>query len=117
MVPVKNGAIPDAPEGGHSSQAGTLPDLPAGADDDPSEPDCPDDDAADVVDRAETAPTPAPGVAPAVEPTGAAAALEGAAVVAGNLTAPYGVARLLPAMPEVWAAAGSASTAENSNAR
>jgi hypothetical protein len=52
-----------------------------------------------------------------VEPIGAAAALEGAAVVAGNLTAPYGVARLLPAMPEVWAAAEAASTAHNSNAR
>ena len=85
--------------------------------DDPPDPDCTGDAAVDVVDRAETAPTPVPGVAPAVEPTGAAAALEGAAVVAGNLTAPYGVARLLPAMPEVWAAAEAASTAHNSNAR
>ena len=28
-MPVKNGAIPDAPEGGHSSQAGTLLELAA----------------------------------------------------------------------------------------
>jgi hypothetical protein len=115
LVPVKNGAVPEAPEGGHKSQAGALPELPAVADDDPPEPDC----EALAADEFGPAPTGAPPAeeGPSAEPTGAAAALEGAAVVAGNLTAPYGVAKLLPAMPEVWAAAGSASTAENRNAR
>ena len=117
MVPVKNGAVPEAPEGGHKSQAGTLPELPAVADDDPPEPDCLDEAlAADEFGPATTVAPPAD-EGPGAEPTGAAPALEGAAVIAGNLTAPYGVARLLPATPEVWAAAGSASTAENSIAR
>jgi hypothetical protein len=72
-----------------------------------------------VVDPAETAPAPGPPAAEglAAELTDPAAAVDGAAVVAGNATAPYGVAALVPAMPEDWAAAGSVSTAPKSNAR
>lgn len=117
MVPVKNGAIPEAPDGEHNSQAGTLFELAAvpGADE-PPDPDCPGDGAAEVVERAE--PTPTPELTPAETPVGElfepAAPFDGV-VVPGNVTAPYGFVRPVPAMPEVWAAADSPSTTENSN--
>jgi len=59
---------------------------------------------------------------PVVEPPDVAAvpvvvaALVCVAVAVGKLTASYGFARLVPATPELWAAAGSARTTENSNA-
>jgi hypothetical protein len=52
----------------------------------------------------------------AAEAFGAVAAVDGAAVVPGNVTAPYGFACVVPATPEVWAAAASARTTENNNA-
>jgi hypothetical protein len=117
LVPVKNGAIPEDPEGEHSSQSGTLFERAAvpGADE-PPDPDCPDDGAAEVVDRAETTPTPEP--TPAETPAGEllepAAPFDGV-VVPGNVTAPEGFVGPVPAMPEVWAAAASPSKTENSN--
>jgi hypothetical protein len=117
LVPVKNGAIPEDPEGKHSTQAGTLLDLAAvpGADE-PPDPDCPGG-AAEVVERAE--PTPTPELTPAETPAGElfepAAPFDGV-VVPGNVTAPYGFVRPVPAMPEVWAAADSPTRTENSNA-
>jgi hypothetical protein len=118
LVPVKNGAIPEAPEGGQSSQDGTLPKRAAvpGAEE-PPDPDCPDDGPAAVVDGAEA--TPAPEPTPTETPAGEL--LEPAApfdrvVVPGNVTAPYGFVRPMPATPEVWATAVSPSTTENSNA-
>jgi hypothetical protein len=107
LVPVKNGAIPEDPEGKHCTQSGTLLDLAAvpGADE-PPDPDCPDGGAAEVVDRAEAtpAPEPTPAETPAGELLEPAAPLDGV-VVPGNVTAPYGFARPLPAILEVWAAA------------
>jgi hypothetical protein len=90
LVPVRNGARPEAPEGGHSSQAGTAPEL-AGAPtpDDPPEPDCPDDvTAANPLDPVEDAPEPPPEKAPAVEVTDPDAVVEDAVPVAGKFTAP-----------------------------
>jgi hypothetical protein len=117
LVPVTNGAIPEDPEGEHSSQSGTLFELAGvpGADE-PPDPDRPDDGAAEVVEGAETAPMPepTPAEAPAgelLEPT----ALFDGVVVPGNVTAPYGFVRPLPAILEVWAAADSPSKTENSN--
>jgi hypothetical protein len=52
----------------------------------------------------------------AAELLGAVAAVDGATVVPGNVTAPYGFASVVPAIPEVWAAAASARTTENNNA-
>jgi hypothetical protein len=75
LVPVKNGSIPEAPDGGHSSQAGTLPEPPAVAADDPPEPGCPD----------EKRPAPA----------------DGAAVIVGNPAAPEGFVRPVPVAPVV----------------
>jgi hypothetical protein len=115
-VPATNGTIPEAPDGGHSSQVGTLfePDL-APADDEPPEPVDAGPTAADV---------PVPGPAP--EPPAAdevAVVLLAPTVVTdvvpGSVTAPYGLARAapaspegpVPAMPEVCAAAGCASVA------
>jgi len=137
LVPVRNGARPEAPEGGHSSQSGTAPE-PAGApaDDDPPEPDRADPDwpdrdwpdpdwpddvtAADPLDRAEVAPEPPPEEAPAGEAADPEAVFEGDAAVAGKLTVPDGFARLVPALgvrAAVCAAAGTASATESSNAR
>ena len=118
MVPAKNGATPEAPEGAHSSQSGTLVELGLAAvptDDDPAEPDV---GAAEVVDRGEMmpAPEPTPRETPAGEVLDPAAAFDGVAVP-GNVTAPYGFVRPLPAMLEVWAGAGPPSTTENNNAR
>jgi hypothetical protein len=66
------------------------------------------------------APVPAPDPPPeevlAAETLGAVAAVDGVTVVPGNVTAPYGFACVVPAMPEVWAAAASARTTENNNA-
>jgi len=116
LLPVTNGAIPVAPEGGQSSQAGTLFELervavPAAAD----PPEAGEAAGADV-------PAPAPAPDPpleevlAAELLGAVAAVDGATVVPGNVTAPYGFASVVPAMPEVWAAAAPARTTENNNA-
>jgi len=132
LVPLRNGATPEAPEGSHNSQAGTAPE-PAGAPvpDDPPEPDRPDPDwpdpdwpedvpAADPLDRVEAAAEPPPEEAPAVEVVDPEAVLEGAVPLAGKFTAPNGFARLVPA-PGVCAAfcaaAGTASATESSNAR
>ena len=141
-MPLRNGATPEAPEGSHSSQAGTAPE-PAGAPvpDDPPEPDRPDPDwpdpdwpdpdwpdpdwpedvpAADPLDRVEAAAEPPPEEAPAVEVVDPEAVLEGAVPVAGKFTAPNGFARLVPApgvCAAVCAAAGSASATESNNAR
>ncbi len=90
MVPVRNGATPEAPEGGHSSQAGTAP-APAGAPapDDPPEPDWPDDvTRGDPLDPVEAAPEPPPEEAPAVEVPDPEGAVEDAVPVAGKFTAP-----------------------------
>ena len=99
-MPVTNGAIPIAPEGGQSSQSGTLFERAAVP-------------AADArLDAGEAAGADAPGPAPAAlpePPTGAviAAELLGAVravdggVVPGNATAPYGFARVAPATPLV----------------
>ena len=121
-MPVTNGAIPVAPEGGHSSQSGTLfeferPFVPA-VDDRPE---------ADEAAGAETpGPTPAPLPKPPAEAALAAELLAVAAAVAGvvaaprNVTAPYGFATVVPAIPPVvavvCAAAGAARISENRNA-
>jgi hypothetical protein len=52
----------------------------------------------------------------AAELLGAVAAVDGVTVAPGNVTAPYGFACVVPAVPEVWAAAASARTTENNNA-
>jgi hypothetical protein len=115
-VPVTNGAIPEAPDGGHSSQAGTLFEpAVAPAADEPREP----DDAGPAVAAVPVA-EPAPG---APVPDEVAVVVPGAAAVTdlvpGSVTAPYGLARAVPATPEVpvpamlevCAAAGCASAA------
>jgi hypothetical protein len=61
-------------------------------------------------------PEPPPEEVLAAETLGAVAAVDGVNVVPGNVTAPYGFACVVPAMPEVWAAAVSARTTENNNA-
>ena len=121
-MPVTNGAIPVSPEGGHSSQSGTLfeferPFVPA-VDDRPE---------ADEAAGAETpGPTPAPLPKPpaeaalAAELLGAAAAVDGVAAVPRNVTAPYGFAKVVPATPPfvaaVCAAPGAIEISENRNA-
>jgi len=115
-VPVRNGANPEAPEGGHNSQAGTLFEpavAPVAAK--PLDPLCPGDDDAGVAGGAETAP-PDPPVAevPAGGTFDPPAAPDGV-VIPGNVTAPYGFARLAPAVPEICANAEPLSTTENSN--
>ena len=69
----------------------------------------------------EPAPPPPPEPPPeevlAAETLGAVAAVDGVTVVTGNVTAPYGFAGVVPAMPEVWAPAASARTTENNNAK
>ena len=138
MVPVRNGARPEAPEGSHSTQAGTAPELAGAlAPDDPPEPDRPEPDwpvpdwpvpdwpedvtAADPLDRAEVAPEEPTEEAPPVEVLDLEAAVEDAVPVADEFTAPRGFARLVPppavGAAAVCAAAGSASTTESSNAR
>ena len=115
-MPVRNGANPEAPEGGHISQAGTLFEpavAPVAAK--PLDPDCPGDDDARVAGGAETAP-PDPPVAevPAGGTFDPAAPPDGA-VIPGNVTAPYGFVRLAPAVPEICAKAEPLSTTETSN--
>jgi hypothetical protein len=138
LVPVRNGARPEAPEGSHSTQAGTAPELAGAlAPDDPPEPDRPDPDwpdpdwpvpdwpedvsAGDPLDRAEVAPEEPTEEAPPVEVPDREAAVEDAVPVADEFTAPRGFARLVPppavGAAAVCAAAGSASTTESSNAR
>jgi hypothetical protein len=95
LVPVKNGAIPDAPEGGHSSQAGTVFELAA-------------------VPRADEPPEATPPETPAGRLLEPAAPFNDVAVP-GNVTAPEGFVGPVPAMPEVWAAADSPKRTENSN--
>ena len=117
-MPVKSGGIPDASEGGQSSQDGTLLERAAVPDAAvPPDPDCPDDDPAEVVDPVEATPPPEPTPTgtPAGELLEPAAPFDGV-VVPGNVTAPYGFVRPMPATPEVWATAVSPSTTENSNA-
>jgi hypothetical protein len=120
LVPVTNGAIPVAPKGGQSSQAGTLFEFAAGpAVDDPLEPRVADEAAVAVLgpapDPAEE-PLAEEGLAPVL--LDAAAATNGA-VIPGNVTAPYGFARVMPAVllvvAVVWADAEPASTIKNSN--
>ena len=127
MVPVRNGARPEAPEGGHSSQSGTAPELAgAPARDDPPEPDWPEPDwpddvtAADPLAPAEAAPDPPPEEAPGVEVPDPEAVVEDVVPVAGKLAAPRGFAILVPATgvcAAFCAAAGTASATESSNAR
>lgn len=115
-MPVRNGANPEAPEGGHNSQAGTLFEpAVAPVADEPFDRDCPGDDDAGVAGGAETAP-PDPPVAevPAGGTFEPAAAPDGV-VIPGNVTAPYGFARLAPAVPEICAKAELLSTTETSN--
>jgi hypothetical protein len=103
-VPVTNGAIPVAPGGGHSSQAGTLLELVAAPTAEaPADPERPDDGAADKTGRAGMAAPrdPTPGETPAAELPEPPETVEGAAVVAGNRTAPYGFASEMPAAPPV----------------
>ena len=65
-------------------------------------------------------PDPMPGETPAAELLDPVETVEGAAVAVGNLTAPYGFARVVPATPPVvavvCAAAAPASTIKKSNA-
>jgi hypothetical protein len=104
LVPVTKGAIPVAPEGGQSSQAGTLFEFAAvPAVDDRLEPGVADEAAvADVL-----GPAPDPAEEPVAEEElaaavlGAAATVDDVAVVPGNVTAPYGFARVVPAVPLV----------------
>jgi hypothetical protein len=99
LVPVKNGAMPEAPEGGHSNQAGTLFELAAA--DDPPELGGADGAAAADVLGAAAAPGPPEEEGAAAVLLGAAAAVDGATIAPGNVTAPYGFARVVPAIPEV----------------
>jgi hypothetical protein len=133
LVPVRNGARPEAPEGGHSNQAGTAPELAgAPAPDDPPEPDRPEPDwpdpdwpedvtAADPLDRVEAAAEPPAEEAPVVEVPDLEAVVDDTVPVAGKFAAPYGFAGPAPTpavgAAVVCAAAGSASTTESSNAR
>ena len=100
MVPVTNGAIPVAPEGGQSSQAGTLFEFAAvPAVDDPREPGVADEAAVEAL-----GPAPDPAEEPLAEEGLATAVLGAAAAVAdvpGNVIAPYGFARVMPAVPLV----------------
>jgi hypothetical protein len=109
--------MPVAPEGGQSSQAGTLFEverLPVPVAADPPE-------AGEAAGADEPAPAPPPEPPPeevlAAETLGAVAAADGVTVVPGNVAAPYGFACVVPAMPEVWAPAASARTTENNNAK
>jgi len=98
-VPVTNGAIPVAPEGAHSSQDGTLFEpvaVPVAAD--PPDP-CRADEPA-VADALDPAPVPEPpaGAGAVVELLCPATAVD-SVVARGRVTAPYGLARLVPATP------------------
>ena len=121
-MPVTNGAIPVAPEGGHSSQSGTLfeferPFVPA-VDDRP--------EAGEAAGAEAPGPASAPLPKPPAEAALAAELLAVAAAVAGvvaaprNVTAPYGFATVVPATPPVvavvCAAPGAARISENRNA-
>src|SRR5215475_1857388 len=97
--------MPDAPEGAHSSQVGTLlGGAVAIADDEPLDPDRPDEGATEVAGSAGTRPRPEPALTetPAAGPVDPAAALD-VVVVPGNVTAPGGPVRAVPALPEVCA--------------
>jgi hypothetical protein len=103
LVPVTNAAIPVAPEGGQSSQAGTLFEFAAV----PAVDDPPERGVADEAAVAVLGPAPDPAEEPLAEEglatavPGAAAAVDDVAVVPGNVTAPYGFARVVPAVPLV----------------
>jgi hypothetical protein len=111
-----------APDGGHIIHAGAVFEpAPPLAPEDPPEPGPPDEVvAAEALDRAGAPPVPEPtpkDVPPVAEPE---VAVKDAAPVAGNCTAPEGVARLVPlpiGCPAVCAAAGNASSPKISNAR
>ena len=117
MVPVRKGVTPEAPEGGHNSQLGTFPELvdPPVPPADPAEPDWPEEAAvADAPDRAEPDPAaePVPEEPTAAEAPEFVAVVEAGGAIEGNCTAPYGVARPAPLVPEVWAAAARAKTTQ-----
>jgi hypothetical protein len=102
-VPVTNGANPEAPEGGHNSQAGTLFEpavAPVAAK--PLDPDRPDDDDAGVAEA------PAGGLFDPAAPTDGV-------VIPGKVTAPYGFATPAPTVPEICAKAEPLSTTESGN--
>jgi hypothetical protein len=115
FVPATKAPNPDAPGGGHNSQSGAVAEAaPEDLVDEeaPAEP--------DAAPRVEAADPPVAVAPPVVAVEEVAVGLVGVGVVVGNLTAPYGVARLLPATPEVvaavCAAAGAASCTESSTA-
>jgi hypothetical protein len=114
-VPVTNGAIPVAPGGGQSSQAGTL--LETGCAAVPPADDRLETGEAAGADLAGPAPVARPPAEEAfvVELLSPRAAADGV-VIPGNVTAPYGLARRVPAMPEVWAEAGAAKLTISRNA-
>jgi hypothetical protein len=137
LVPVKNGVIPEPPEGEHSSQSGTLlagavvpvaddpPDAARVEDVVPALPTVVDrvlaaDPVADEAPDSELAdPAPIP-VAVAEFDSVAVPEVVVVAGVVGKLRAPYGFARLVPATPRVvtvvCAPAGKVSAIESNSA-
>ena len=131
MVPVTNGSIPGAPDGGHSSHAGTLLEgaVVAALDDPPGEDDV-DPLPPDALDPVPAAPPPDPepvAEAPDVDPVAGvlvAAAAEvagfpfvvvfGIDVVVPRLTTPLRVT--VPGVAAVCAEAGRATAIESSTA-
>jgi hypothetical protein len=116
LVPVRNGANPEAPEGAHNSQAGTLFEpavAPVTAE--PFDLDCPGDDDAGVAGGAETAPLDPPAAEVPAGGTFDPAAAPDGGEIPGNVTAPYGFARPAPPVPEICAKAEPLSTTESSN--
>jgi len=133
LVPVTNGSIPGAPDGGHSSHAGTLLEgaVVAALDDPPGEDDV-DPLPPDALDPVPAAPPPDPepvAEAPDVDPV-AGVLVAAAAEVAGfpfvvvfrfdavvpvpRLTTPLSVT--LPGIAAVCAEAGRATAIENNTA-
>jgi len=131
LVPVTNGSIPGAPDGGHSSHAGTLLEgaVVAALDDPPGEDDV-DPLPPDALDPVPAAPPPDPepvAEAPDVDPVAGvlvAAAAEvagfpfvvvfGIDVVVPRLTTPLRVT--VPGVAAVCAEAGRATAIESSTA-
>jgi hypothetical protein len=120
LVPARNGSIPEAPDGGHSSQAGTvLLDAAAGVEVDDDVPML----VVDVVVAGVDVDDDVPALVGAVNVVVAGVEVEGVvAVIADKVTTPP-VVSLEPAMPAVeavvpavCAAAGPASAMRNSNA-
>jgi len=121
-VPVTNGAIPVAPEGGQSSQSGTLFEVERASV--PAADDRPDAGEAVVAEAPGPVPPPIPEPPPEEIPAVGllcpAAAVAGAGAIPRNVTAPYGFASVVPATPPVvavvCAAAGAARVSEIRNA-